>query len=95
MPGPSAASCPWCKAAPGTLFVSTVMLMQPLGSFSLSGMQIKAPASQRPCLVCRTCRNVLVGAWEDARHPVFDHRETPEQRTAEQVADLETRALEE
>lgn len=95
MPGPSAMGCPWCKADPGALFVSTVVLMQPLGSFSLSGMQIKAPASHRPCLVCRVCRNVLVGEWEEARHPVFDPREAPEQRTAEQVAALEERALEE
>lgn len=95
MPGPSTAPCPWCAAPPGSLFVSTVWLVQPVGSYSLAGMQLKAPASQRPVLACRACHRTMTGTWDDERHVSFDRNGTVDERTAEQIAELEATALQE
>jgi hypothetical protein len=72
MPTPEKSPCPRCDAEPGTLSVSFELVGNPLGSFSLPGMQMKVTARTRPVLRCSACPLEVVGELDaDGRHVTF------------------------
>lgn len=96
MAGPSAAPCPWCQAPPGALFVSTVLETLPLGTWSLSGQQLKPSAIELPVLVCRLCKRKLTGQYRtDKPGAQFPRTAPPETISQELLEDLERRGIEE
>lgn len=71
MPTPDKSPCPRC-AETGTLSVASELVANPLGSFSVPGMQMKVTARDRPVLRCSACGLAHVGDWDpDGRHVVF------------------------
>jgi hypothetical protein len=64
------APCPNC-GMPGTLSITMKFIARPLGTFSLSGQQMKVAAEERPVLGCSNCPYEVVGRL-DGRHAVFD-----------------------
>lgn len=63
--------CPQCKEI-GGLFLSAQLVAQPLGTWSLSGSQIKTPAEITPFLKCVNCTFSLAGKFDGEFHATFD-----------------------
>lgn len=64
--------CPRCAAA-GTLSITSRLVAQPFGGFSLAGGMMKFPVRQLPVLVCSNCGLDHAGRWDpDGRHVLFD-----------------------
>lgn len=66
-------ACPRCGAAPGALTLTRSMVAKPLGTYSLSGNQMKVSARDgSPVLDCSFCDLHVVGEFEpDGKHVVF------------------------
>ena len=64
-------NCPNCGEA-GTLSIDERLVANEIGTFSLSGAQIKVTARGRPVLTCSSCPFALVGNYdEDGKHVTF------------------------
>lgn len=63
-------ACPQCKEV-GGLFMSAQLVAQPLGTWSLSGSQIKTPAEITPFLKCANCTYSLAGKFDGEFHATF------------------------
>jgi len=71
MPTVEESPCPVCSATE-TLSLAMELVAKPLGSFSLSGQQMKVSATSRPVLSCSECGLRLVGRLDaDGRHVTF------------------------
>lgn len=88
-------TCPWCAAAPGNLFIATKLVAQDIGTFSLSGMQPKVSAQERPVLVCRACRRECTGTMAPPQHCEFDPSGETTMLTQEQLTAREATLLRE
>lgn len=55
--------CPQCGEA-GKLGIYRVLMAKPIGSFSLSGAQMKVSAQDAPVLACGHCGLKLIGQYE-------------------------------
>lgn len=60
--------CPSCDKQ--SLRIRESLTAKPLGTFSLSGGQMKLSAVSQPVLECLACGMYLPGVW-DGRHAVF------------------------
>lgn len=66
-------ACPQCSTV-GALTITDVLTAQPIGSFSLAGVQMKVSARPRPVLSCATdgCDFERVGEYTpDGGHAMF------------------------
>lgn len=63
--------CPKCEAA-NVLYVDINFVAKPIGTFSLSGSQMKVSGRERPVLKCRNCDFNLPGEFDNGSHVVFD-----------------------
>lgn len=66
--------CPQCNEV-GGLFLSAQLVAQPLGTWSLSGGQIKTPAEITPFLKCANCTFSLAGKFDGEFHATFEPQE--------------------
>lgn len=70
--------CPKCGAL-GSLGISSKMVANPIGSFSLSGRQMKFTARAQPILACAKCDLELMGEYrsdkEGKEYATFDPRD--------------------
>lgn len=62
-------ACPQCEQT-GTLSISDVLEARPLGTFSLSGANMKVSARNRPVLTCSQCAYRVAGEYS-GRHAIF------------------------
>ncbi len=62
--------CPRC-AESGGLRIELRLVAKPIGSFSLSGAQMKFSVQERVALVCGRCGLDLLGEFDDSAHVVF------------------------
>jgi hypothetical protein len=57
--------CPWCGNR--TLHIGEELRAKPIGSYSLSGTQMKVSAYTFPILVCHACGLEVEGRYEDGQ----------------------------
>lgn len=64
--------CPRCTTV-GTLYINIEFIAKPIGTWSLSGAQVKASGWMKPVLRCRHnhCEFKLVGEFDGDNHAVF------------------------
>lgn len=63
--------CPKCHEV-GGLFMSAELVAQPVGTWSLSGSQIKTPATIKPYLKCAHCTLKIAGEFDGEHHATFE-----------------------
>lgn len=56
----------------GSLSIEIKLVTKPLGTFSLSGAQMKTTGRMLPVIMCSECGFVLVGEFDGDSHAVFD-----------------------
>lgn len=62
--------CPWCGIR--ALHIGEELQAKPVGSYSLSGAQIKVSAQVVPILECGNCDLSVDGGYDAANHAVFN-----------------------
>jgi hypothetical protein len=64
--------CPECDAAPPVLKLTMPLVANPIGTFSVSGRQMKVTARTRPQITCSACGAQWTGEFDGDRHAVFN-----------------------
>lgn len=75
-------ACPKCGAI-GYLHIEAKMVAKPLGTWSLSGNQVKTVAGMKPFLKCHNCDLDIQGDWDGNSHAVFPQEVTSGQAQPE------------
>lgn len=78
--------CPGCGMI-NNLYISVEFVAQPIGSFSLAGMQMKVSGRERPVLKCRNCDFNLPGEYDGDNHAVFSPGGKPSDTPAPDTTD--------
>ena len=73
--------CPQCKEV-GGLFISSQVVAQPIGEWSLSGGQMKTPVSIKPFLKCANCTLNIAGEFDGEHHATFAPSQHPQDAPA-------------
>lgn len=66
--------CPQCLAVGGLYIDPEVLVVLPLGTFSLAGAGLKTTGRYRPVLKCTGCDLDLPGEYDGPGHATFSPR---------------------
>lgn len=76
-------ACPKCGEV-GYLHITNRFISKPIGSWSLSGVQVKTTGTMAPVLKCHNCDLDLVGQFDGNFHATFDPRSLTSGQTNKQ-----------